>query len=168
LIITVNEFNVFSIRKQQGKYIMNPSPTRTQAQKEAEALLMLRVASGDKQAIVELYDKFGGLIFLIAHQWQQTNPKTDPERAVEEVFVVLWREAKNYDPQMALETVAIRTARRYLQATYPGPNNATARQTALAKGREETAKLNSGLRGHGRSVWELWSRFYQFLTAERL
>ncbi len=74
---------------------------------------MQRVASHDEGAVAELYDRFGSLVFRMAHQ--MIPKKGDAEDAVQEVFVRLWRSAGRYDPsRAALSTWVVLITRRYL------------------------------------------------------
>lgn len=84
------------------------------AQQEAVDLdLMTRVAAGDEQAVGELYDRFGSLVFRMAYQALPT--KGEAEDAVQEVFVRLWKTAGRYDPERAaLVTWVMLIARRHL------------------------------------------------------
>lgn len=76
-------------------------------------MLMHRVADGDEQAVAELYDRFGALVFKVARQLLPTQPEA--EDAVQEVFVRLWRTADRYDPRRAkLVTWVMLIARRHL------------------------------------------------------
>jgi DNA-directed RNA polymerase specialized sigma24 family protein len=75
--------------------------------------LMQRVASGEEAAAVELYDRFGALVFKSARQVLST--RAEAEDAVQEVFVRLWRTSDRYDPARAkLVTWVMLIARRHL------------------------------------------------------
>lgn len=74
---------------------------------------MRRVSSGDEEAVQELYDRFGSLVFKAARQILPTRSEADD--AVQEVFIRLWRTADRYDPQRAkLVTWVMLIARRHL------------------------------------------------------
>jgi RNA polymerase sigma-70 factor (ECF subfamily) len=76
-------------------------------------MLMHRVASGDEQAVAELYDRFGSLVFKAARQLLAS--QAEAEDAVQEVFVRLWQTADRYDPRRAkLVTWVMLIARRHL------------------------------------------------------
>lgn len=76
-------------------------------------LLMQRVAAGDEDAVAELYDRFGALVFKVARQLLPT--RGDAEDAVQEIFVRLWRTADRYDPRRAkLVTWVMLIGRRHL------------------------------------------------------
>jgi RNA polymerase sigma-70 factor (ECF subfamily) len=75
--------------------------------------LMSRVASDDQQAVAELYDRFGSLVYRMAYQSLPT--RAEAEDAVQEIFVRLWRTAKRYDPKRAaLVTWVMLISRRHL------------------------------------------------------
>jgi len=76
-------------------------------------MLMHRVASGDDQAVAELYDRFGSLVYKVARQFLPS--QVEAEDAVQEVFVRLWQTADRYDPRRAkLVTWVMLIARRHL------------------------------------------------------
>ena len=75
--------------------------------------LMQRVASGEEAAAVELYDRFGALVFKSSRQVLST--RAEAEDAVQEVFVRLWKTSDRYDPSRAkLVTWVMLIARRHL------------------------------------------------------
>jgi len=74
---------------------------------------MQRVASNDAQAMNDLYDRFGSLVYRLAYQVMPT--RSDAEDAVQEVFIRLWRTADRYDPKRAaLVTWVMLISRRHL------------------------------------------------------
>lgn len=76
-------------------------------------MLMHRVAAGDEEAIAELYDRFGSLVYKVA--WQFHPSHAEAEDAVQEIFVRLWRTADRFDPRRAkLVTWVMLIARRHL------------------------------------------------------
>ena len=76
-------------------------------------LLMHRVADGDEGAVVELYDRFGSLVYKVARQLLPS--RAEAEDAVQEVFIRLWQTADRYDPRRAkLVTWVMLIARRHL------------------------------------------------------
>jgi len=75
--------------------------------------IMDRVAKGETEAIEELYDRFGTLVYRMAYQLTPT--KADAEDAVQEIFVRLWQTAERYDVRKAkLVTWVMLISRRYL------------------------------------------------------
>ncbi|MGD9692548.1 MAG: RNA polymerase sigma factor [Phycisphaerales bacterium] len=80
---------------------------------DADFELMQRVSLDDEQAISELYDRFGPLVYRLAYQAMPT--RSDAEDAVQEIFVRLWRTAGRYDPKRAaLVTWVMLLSRRIL------------------------------------------------------
>jgi RNA polymerase sigma-70 factor (ECF subfamily) len=74
---------------------------------------MNRVAAGDEEAIAELYDRFGPLVYKVAWQFQPSH--AEAEDAVQEIFVRLWQTADRFDPRRAkLVTWVMLIARRHL------------------------------------------------------
>ena len=74
---------------------------------------MNRVASGEEQAIEDLYDRFGSLVYRMAYQTMPS--RADAEDVVQEVFVRLWQTASRYDPKRAaLVTWVMLIARRHM------------------------------------------------------
>ena len=75
--------------------------------------LMRRVAANEPEAVGELYDRFGSLVYRLAFQAMPT--RAEAEDAVQEVFVRLWRTAGRYDPKRAaLVTWVMLISRRHL------------------------------------------------------
>lgn len=70
----------------------------------AETILQ-RIASGDRNAVQECLDKYGGLVWSIARKLMR-NPD-DAEDVVQEVFVDLWKNAARFDESQASETTFI-------------------------------------------------------------
>jgi RNA polymerase sigma-70 factor (ECF subfamily) len=74
---------------------------------------MQRIASGDEQAVEELYDRFAPLIFKASRQVLPT--LAESEDAVQEVYMRLWQTADRYDPRRAkLVTWVMLITRRHL------------------------------------------------------
>ncbi|QYU70068.1 sigma-70 family RNA polymerase sigma factor [Leptolyngbya sp. 15MV] len=74
---------------------------------------MQRVSRQEPDAIEELYDRFGSLVYRMAYQTMPS--RADAEDAVQEVFVRLWKTAHRYDPKRAaLVTWVLLICRRHL------------------------------------------------------
>lgn len=74
---------------------------------------MRRVAAGEPEAVKDLYDRFGSLVYRMAYQ--SAPVRGEAEDAVQEIFVRLWRTAHRYDPgRAALVTWVILISRRQL------------------------------------------------------
>lgn len=61
---------------------------------EAEALLE-RVAQGDRDSVMVLYDRFSGAVLAVA--LRVTGNRAEAEDIVQEVFARVWREATSFD-----------------------------------------------------------------------
>ncbi len=75
----------------------------------AEPLLHL-VARGDPQAVGELLDRYGGLVYSLARRFCYA--PADVDDAVQEVFVALWRSAARFDPALGSEETFVATVTR--------------------------------------------------------
>ena len=81
--------------------------------KEPDYRLMRRVAIGEEDAISELYDRFGALVFKLSMQFLSNN--AEAEDAVQEIFVRLWKTADRFDSRKAkLVTWVMLITRRHL------------------------------------------------------
>lgn len=86
---------------------------RTPDQDDADLTLMRRVAANEEEAVADLYDRFGSLVYRMAYQAMPT--RAEAEDAVQEIFVRLWRTARRYDPKRAaLVTWVMLISRRHL------------------------------------------------------
>ena len=70
----------------------------------AQATLQ-RIASGDRGAVQECLDTYGGLVWSIARKLLRNSD--DAEDAVQEIFVDVWKNAGRYDEAQSSETTFI-------------------------------------------------------------
>jgi len=63
--------------------------------------LLQRVAAGDKSAVRECIDRFGGLVWALARRMSPAG--SEAEDAVQEIFMDLWRSSARFDPSIASE-----------------------------------------------------------------
>ncbi len=64
-----------------------------------DTVLMRRVARGEKDALGELYDLYGRLVYSVAlHFVHDTNVA---EEITQDVFVTIWTKARDYNPEKA-------------------------------------------------------------------
>src|SRR4051812_28263757 len=75
-----------------------PERERT-AISQQDWVLMHREAAGDDQAVAELYDRFGSLVYKVARQCLTS--QAEAEDAVQEIFVRVWQRAGRCDPRRA-------------------------------------------------------------------
>lgn len=68
----------------------------------AEAILN-RIASGDKTAVENCLDKYGGLVWSLARRMCPN----DAEDAVQEIFIDIWKNAARFDAAQASETTFV-------------------------------------------------------------
>jgi RNA polymerase sigma-70 factor (ECF subfamily) len=61
--------------------------------------LVWRVAQRDEEALSELYDRYGGLIYGMGKKW--LGDSSLAEDLVQDVFISVWRNAKSFDPSRA-------------------------------------------------------------------
>jgi RNA polymerase sigma-70 factor (ECF subfamily) len=78
---------------------------------ERDAKLMTRVTQGDRDAFEELYDLYGGAIarFFYHLTWN----RQVVEDGVQEVFLRLWRGARNWRPTGKFSTYLFQIAKNY-------------------------------------------------------
>jgi RNA polymerase sigma-70 factor (ECF subfamily) len=92
---------------------MNSRQDQSEARIHADASLMQRVAANEAEAISELYDRFGTMVFRMAYQ--SLPSRSESEDAVQEIFIRLWRTSGKYDAhRAALVTWVMLISRRYL------------------------------------------------------
>jgi len=135
----------------------------------AQAILN-RIASGDKAAVQECLDTFGGLVWSLARRMcPNTN---DAEDAVQEIFIDIWKNANRFDALQASETtfVAMIARRRLidrlrktqrqpnidsLEDVLAEPSNNMNRQIEISAEANEAAKAMKDLRPEQRQVLHL-------------
>ena len=75
--------------------------------------LLERIASGDTEAVREVIETYGDLVWSLARRF--TRSDADAEEAVNDIFVTLWRKADQYDPSIGPEVTFVSVlARRQL------------------------------------------------------
>lgn len=74
--------------------------------------LLQRIAVGDRTAVDDCIDQYGGLIWSIGKRYLCDN--ADLEDATQEVFIELWQQAGRFDPKLGTEVsfVALIARRR--------------------------------------------------------
>lgn len=79
----------------------------------SDALLLQRIAAGDRAAVSECIDRYSGLVWSLARRFLAI--EADAEEAVQDVFMELWTKADRFDPDKAAEaTFVSMLARRRL------------------------------------------------------
>lgn len=75
--------------------------------------LLHQVAEGNPQAVRELLNRYGGLVYALARRF--TLEPSEVDDAVQDVFAALWQNAGRFDPRIAPEdTFVSMVARRRL------------------------------------------------------
>ena len=70
----------------------------------AQAILQ-RIASGDKTAVQDCLNAYGGLVWSLA---RRMSPNTDDaEDAVQEIFIDIWKNAERFDESQSSETTFV-------------------------------------------------------------
>jgi len=67
--------------------------------------ILQRVAAGDRDAVEECLDRYGGLVWSIARKLLRNTDEA--EDAVQEIFVDIWKNAGRFDEAKASETTFI-------------------------------------------------------------
>ncbi len=68
-------------------------------------VILKRIASGDKTAVQDCLDNYGGLIWSLA---RRLSPNADEaEDAVQEIFIDIWKNAARFDEAQASETTFV-------------------------------------------------------------
>jgi RNA polymerase sigma-70 factor, ECF subfamily len=66
---------------------------------EVDAAAVARVAGGDTEALRELYERYGRIVYGMTYRL--TKDAQLAEEATQDTFVTLWRRADSYDPDRA-------------------------------------------------------------------
>jgi RNA polymerase sigma-70 factor (ECF subfamily) len=64
---------------------------------DGDAALVAAVAAGDRRALAELYDLYAGVLFALA--FRIVRDKREAEDLLHDVFLEVWRSARDYDPK---------------------------------------------------------------------
>ncbi len=89
-----------------------PDSLRDLSEGRAHPTPLQRVAAGDPNAVAEVIDLYGDLIWSLALRF--TNAEADAEDAVQDVFLHLWRKADRFDPARGAEVTFVSVLTRRL------------------------------------------------------
>lgn len=67
--------------------------------------ILQRIADGDRSAVQDCLNKYGGLVWSIARRMLRNSE--DAEDAVQEIFVDVWKNAERFDESKSSETTYI-------------------------------------------------------------
>ena len=68
-------------------------------------VILKRIAAGDKNAVQDCLDAYGGLVWSLA---RRMSPNTDEaEDAVQEIFIDVWKNAARFDETQSSETTFV-------------------------------------------------------------
>ncbi len=67
--------------------------------------ILNRIANGDRSAVQECLDTYGGLVWSIARKLLRNS--ADSEDAVQDVFIDIWKNAARFDAEQASETTFV-------------------------------------------------------------
>jgi len=81
------------------------NPDAAKSSQVPEKSILERIAAGDKTAVKECIDTYGGLIWSLARRFLAN--QTDAEDAVQEIFISIWSIADKYDRTIASEAAFI-------------------------------------------------------------
>ncbi len=93
--------------------------------------LLRRIAAGDVAAVREVVAEFGGLVHALARQWSPDDAEV--ERAVEAIFLDLWREAAHSDPARMSERRFVDSLARRRLARMGHPSHGAAKRLGEAR-----------------------------------
>ncbi len=67
--------------------------------------ILKRIATGEKNAVQEFLDTYGGLVWSLA--LRMISNSDEAEDAVQEIFIDIWKNASRYDEDQASETTFV-------------------------------------------------------------
>ena len=67
--------------------------------------ILQRIAEGDKTAVQDCLDKYGGLVWSLARRMLSNTDEA--EDAVQETFIDIWKNAERFDEKQASETTFV-------------------------------------------------------------
>ena len=68
-------------------------------------VILQRIADGDKTAVQDCLDTYGGLVWSLARRMFRNN--ADAEDAVQDIFIEIWKNAERFDENQSSETTFI-------------------------------------------------------------
>lgn len=143
--------------------------------------ILKRIAAGDREAVQDCLDKYGGLVWSLARK--MLSATEDAEDAVQEIFIDVWKNAARFDASQASETTFIAMiARRRLidrirkiqrqprsdsiEDMVVEPSNRVDEQMQICVEAKEAARVMNDLRPEQRQVLQL--SIYQGLSHQEI
>ena len=143
--------------------------------------ILERIAAGDKTAVQDCLDAYGGLVWSLARRMLANID--DAEDAVQEIFIDIWKNAERFDESQASETtfVAMLARRRLidrmrrtqrqpnvdsLEDVLVEPSKDYSRQIQSCVEAKEAAEAMNSLRPEQRQVLQL--SIYQGLSHQEI
>jgi RNA polymerase sigma-70 factor (ECF subfamily) len=84
--------------KSEAVLIVLTKPVNEQETQDHDVALLRRIASGDRSAFAEFYDRHATLMFSVASKI--LNDSGEAEDVLQEVFVQIWEKAGKFDPNL--------------------------------------------------------------------
>lgn len=112
------------------------------------ATILQRIAQGEKSAVQDCLDTYGGMVWDFARKF--TNTREDAEDLAQEIFIDIWKNAARFDAAKAPEWVFIKMiARRriidFLRKSYRRPQSLPFEDALQAQASDAHRKLHTSL-----------------------
>ena len=93
-----------SLLNDRSEVVQRAGGRRTMTQAPTPSLLQ-QVAAGQSQAVSEVIDAYGGLVWSLARKY--FGRSAEAEDAVQDAFIAVWKSADRFDPEVAGESTYI-------------------------------------------------------------
>lgn len=127
---------------------------------DVEMTILQRIASGDRSAVQDCLDNYGGLVWSLARRILPD--ANEAEDAVQEIFIEIWKNAERFDDSQSSETtfVAMIARRRLIDrlrktTRRPGIDSFEDMVTEPSQNEDETMQTNVEARQAAEALREL-------------